>query len=83
MSEEATAQDYVWAAVLTVHATRFDIPDIERRIRKDHGPEAVPNERVTERVLRTATELGVLWHRPEARYWEKRESIGERWPRRS
>jgi hypothetical protein len=85
MSGEMTARDRVWAAVLNVHNTRFDVDDIRRTIRRDiddpsYDDDRVPNDETIKRVLRAATELGVLKHTSGSPYWKKKPEHRNRFP---
>lgn len=83
MSGEMTARDRVWAAVVRAHNTRLDVTEVKRQIRRDDVDDDVPNDETIKRVLRAATELGVLDHTSGSPYWNKSEHIRSRWPVRS
>lgn len=83
MSGAMTARDRVWSAVVQTHNTRLDVDEVRRQIRRDEIDEEPPNDETIKRVLRAATQLGVLEHQKGSPYWSKSENVRSRWPVRS
>jgi len=83
MSGSMTARDRVWSAVVQAHNTRLDVSEIRRQIRRDDIEKEPPNDETIKRVLRAATELGVLEHTSGSPYWTKSEYVRSRWPVRT
>jgi hypothetical protein len=83
MSGSMTARDRVWSAIVQAHNSRLDVSEVRRQIRRDDIDEEPPNDETIKRVLRAATELGVLDHMSGSPYWDKSDAIRSRWPVRS
>jgi hypothetical protein len=80
MSGEMTARDRVWSAIVQSHETRFKVSGLKRQLRRDDVDEDVPNDETIKRVLRAATDLGVLKHTSGSPYWEKKTHLRKRFP---
>lgn len=80
MSGELTARDRVWSAIVQASTSRLDVSEVRRQIRRDDIEGEPPNDETIRRVLRAATELGVLEHTSGSTYWTKRPHIRKRWP---
>ena len=80
MGGRMTARDRVWSAIVQTHDTRLDVSGVRRQIRRDDIDDDPPNDETVKRVLRAATELGVLDHTSGSPYWTKTEHIRSRWP---
>lgn len=82
MSGDITARDRVWAAIINIHSPAFDVDDIRQKMPPDHYDDSVPSDETIKRVLRAATEMGILRHTSGSPYWKKKSKHRERFPAR-
>lgn len=73
---DVTARDRVWAAIhgATEFGPSFDVGKVRRQIDRDHRP----SDETIRRVLRAATETGVLDHRDGSPYYQLNDRFRDR-----
>lgn len=84
MSSSITARDRVWAAIVDQQNTTFKVADVARQIRRQDGVEYgdEPSDETIRRVLRSATELGILKHTSGSQYYKKKAKHRSTFPTR-
>jgi hypothetical protein len=79
---QPTARDRVWTAIIDSHTTTLDVTEIRRQLRRDDYGEP-PSDETIKRVLRAATDTGILSHTAGSTYWEKKPKHRKRFPVKS